>query len=52
MYGAGLLSAFLGIGGGVLKIPAMDTAMRLPIKVSPSGTDRAARRGSCPRSGD
>jgi hypothetical protein len=24
----------LGIGSGVLKIPAMDTAMRLPIKVS------------------
>jgi uncharacterized membrane protein YfcA len=24
----------LGIGSGVLKIPAMDTALRLPIKVS------------------
>ena len=34
MYGAGLISALLGIGSGVLKIPAMDTAMRLPIKVS------------------
>lgn len=34
MYGAGLLSALLGIGGGVLKIPAMDSALRLPIKVS------------------
>jgi hypothetical protein len=34
MYGAGLLSALLGIGSGVLKIPAMDTTMRLPIKVS------------------
>jgi uncharacterized protein len=34
MYGAGLVSALLGIGSGVLKIPAMDTAMRLPIKVS------------------
>ena len=34
MYGAGLLSAVLGIGSGVLKIPAMDTALRLPIKVS------------------
>ena len=30
----GLISALLGIGSGVLKIPAMDTAMRLPIKVS------------------
>src|SRR4029077_8621432 len=34
MYSAGLISALLGIGSGVLKIPAMDAAMRLPIKVS------------------
>jgi uncharacterized protein len=34
MYGAGLVSALLGIGSGVLKIPAMDAALRLPIKVS------------------
>jgi uncharacterized membrane protein YfcA len=34
MYGAGVVSAMLGIGSGVLKIPAMDTALRLPIKVS------------------
>ncbi|MEI9987270.1 MAG: sulfite exporter TauE/SafE family protein, partial [Aliidongia sp.] len=34
MYAAGLVSALLGIGSGVLKIPAMDTALRLPIKVS------------------
>jgi uncharacterized membrane protein YfcA len=34
MYGAGLISALLGIGSGVLKTPAMDTALRLPIKVS------------------
>jgi uncharacterized membrane protein YfcA len=34
MFGAGLLSALLGIGSGVLKIPAMDTALKLPIKVS------------------
>jgi hypothetical protein len=34
MYGAGLISALLGIGSGVLKILAMDTVMRLPIKVS------------------
>src|SRR5690606_33195510 len=31
MYAAGLISALLGIGSGVLKIPAMDTALRLPI---------------------
>lgn len=37
MYGAGLISALLGIGSGVLKIPAMDAALRLPLKVS-SGT--------------
>jgi uncharacterized membrane protein YfcA len=34
MYGAGVISAMLGIGSGVLKIPAMDTALRLPMKVS------------------
>lgn len=34
MYAAGLISALLGIGSGVLKIPAMDTALKLPIKVS------------------
>jgi uncharacterized membrane protein YfcA len=31
---AGLLSGLLGIGSGVLKVLAMDTAMKLPIKVS------------------
>jgi uncharacterized protein len=34
MYVAGLVSALLGIGSGILKIPAMDHALRLPIKVS------------------
>ncbi len=34
MYGAGAMSSLLGIGSGVLKVPAMDAAMRLPIKVS------------------
>jgi hypothetical protein len=34
MYGAGVISALLGIGSGVLKIPAMDSALRLPLKVS------------------
>ncbi|SDC62983.1 hypothetical protein SAMN05216410_2059 [Sanguibacter gelidistatuariae] len=34
MFGAGALSALLGIGSGVLKIPAMDAAMKLPIKAS------------------
>jgi uncharacterized protein len=34
MFVAGLISALLGIGSGVLKVPAMDTALRLPIKVS------------------
>jgi uncharacterized protein len=34
MYGAGAVSALLGIGSGVLKVPAMDSALKLPIKVS------------------
>ncbi len=34
MYGAGTVSALLGIGSGVLKVPAMDSALRLPIRVS------------------
>jgi uncharacterized membrane protein YfcA len=34
MYVAGLLSGLLGIGSGVFKVLAMDTAMRLPMKVS------------------
>jgi len=34
MYAAGAVSGLLGIGAGALKVPAMDLAMRLPIKVS------------------
>nr|MDA8341299.1 sulfite exporter TauE/SafE family protein [Actinomycetota bacterium] len=34
MYVAGMVSALLGIGSGALKVPAMDIAMHLPIKVS------------------
>jgi uncharacterized membrane protein YfcA len=34
MAGAGILSGLLGIGSGVLKVLAMDQAMRLPFKVS------------------
>ncbi len=34
MYVAGLLSGLLGIGSGTFKVLAMDTAMRLPMKVS------------------
>ncbi len=34
MYVAGVTSGLLGIGSGALKVPAMDLAMRLPIKVS------------------
>jgi uncharacterized membrane protein YfcA len=33
-YFAGVISGLLGIGGGALKVTAMDLAMRLPIKVS------------------
>ena len=34
MYMAGIISGLLGIGSGSLKVPAMDLAMHLPIKVS------------------
>lgn len=34
MYLAGPLSGLLGIGSGVLKVPAMDLAMHIPMKVS------------------
>ena len=34
MYIAGLISGLLGIGSGTFKVLAMDTAMRLPMKVS------------------
>jgi uncharacterized membrane protein YfcA len=34
MYLAGAISGLLGIGSGALKVPAMDLAMGLPIKVS------------------
>jgi uncharacterized membrane protein YfcA len=34
MIGAGILSGLLGIGSGAMKVPAMDRAMGLPIKVS------------------
>ena len=34
MYLAGAISGLLGIGSGSLKVPAMDLAMHMPIKVS------------------
>jgi uncharacterized protein len=34
MYVAGAISGLLGIGSGSLKVPALDLAMHLPIKVS------------------
>jgi hypothetical protein len=34
MYLAGAISGLLGIGSGSLKVPAMDLAMQMPIKVS------------------
>ena len=34
MIVAGCVSGLLGVGSGVLKVPAMDLAMKLPIKVS------------------
>lgn len=58
MYGAGLVSALLGVGSGVLKIPAMDSALRLPIKVSTAtsnfmiGVTAAASAGAYYMRGD
>lgn len=58
MFGAGLISALLGIGSGVLKIPAMDTALRLPIKVSSATSNfmicvtAAGSAGACFMRGD
>ena len=34
MLVAGIVSGLLGVGSGTLKVPAMDVAMRLPMKVS------------------
>ena len=34
MFGAGALSALVGIGAGIVKVVAMDRLMRLPFKVS------------------
>ena len=36
MAGAGTLSGLLGIGSGAVKVLALDQAMRLPLKVSPT----------------
>ena len=33
-YGAGVISGLLGVGGGIMKVPAMHLAMRLPMKIS------------------
>lgn len=58
MLGAGLVSGLLGIGSGALKVPAMDTAMKLPIKVSSAtsnfmiGVTAAASAGAYYMRGD
>lgn len=39
MYIAGMISALLGVGSGSLKVPAMDIAMRMPIKASAATSD-------------
>ena len=58
MLGAGVISGLLGIGSGSLKVPAMDSAMRLPIKVSSAtsnfmiGVTAAASAGAYYMRGD
>jgi uncharacterized membrane protein YfcA len=58
MWGAGLVSGLLGIGSGILKVPAMDRAMKLPIKVSSAtsnfmiGVTAAASAGAYFMKGD
>jgi uncharacterized membrane protein YfcA len=58
MIGAGVVSGLLGIGSGALKVPAMDSAMRLPIKVSSAtsnfmiGVTAAASAGAYYMRGD
>lgn len=58
MFGAGILSALLGIGSGIFKVLAMDGAMRLPIKVSSAtsnfmiGVTAAASAGAYLLKGD
>jgi hypothetical protein len=58
MFGAGILSALLGIGSGIFKVLAMDGAMKLPIKVSSAtsnfmiGVTAAASAGAYFVSGD
>lgn len=39
MFVAGTISGLLGVGSGVLKVLALDSAMRLPIKVSTATSD-------------
>lgn len=58
MFGAGVISALLGIGSGMLKVLAMDSAMKLPIKVSSAtsnfmiGVTAAASAGAYYMKGD
>ena len=58
MFGAGVLSALLGIGSGIFKVLAMDGAMKLPMKVSSAtsnfmiGVTASASAGAFLASGD
>lgn len=33
-FGAGIMSGLLGVGGGIIKVPLMNVAMRIPLKVA------------------
>ncbi|ODS51083.1 MAG: permease [Bdellovibrio sp. SCN 50-8] len=58
MFGAGILSALLGIGSGIFKVLAMDGMMKIPMKVSSAtsnfmiGVTAAGSAGAYLLSGD
>ena len=58
MFGAGIMSALLGIGSGIFKVLAMDGAMKIPMKASSAtsnfmiGVTAAASAGAFLASGD
>ena len=46
---AGVLSGLLGVGGGVIQVPAMNLVMGLPLKTSTATSNRRKQRRGLPR---